>query len=586
MGDNTMDHAHDPAKKFDRKRFLRIGGIGAAAAVVAPAATAHAAPAAPESALVFNVKDFGARGDGIADDTAGIAATIKAAVAGGTVYFPPGDFRVNGEILIQANNILVRGAGWASRLTQTDASGKGKATLRFGNADGVAVRELSFTGRGTEHVAGDGNLSYNGVAAVRFDGCTNVTVSGCRIAHHAGGGIRWTGSLRGALFADNTITGIGGDPGPIRRGDNNNDFAIGQWNSSPNENIVIRGNTISGHCFGIGSGHGAGLVISGNVIHGIPGQHGMYLSAPGSAQIGGNVVRNVALNCVNVQIAKSAEVTVPSLMITDNVLHDAESGIVLNTAKDVATAGFQQPVIAGNSVRTMSEYGIAVNRTWHGSIIGNTVAGTGAYGLLLNGFSGAVRDNTVRETNWSGLYVDLIGDTHSAGNVFTDCARNTTGAPAADRLAYYVNAVRTTTVTPQPVLHSDADLLHAAAPEPATLRKCLHSSAGTAVLIRGLVNRTSKPWEFKGELLHLDFAYSRTADFSDNTHLNPSTPVYGRGRRELYGLQDPAAAGMTAPFQPGDTCWHAKPTAGGTPGWICITAGSPGTWKAMAPLTA
>ncbi|WP_370949190.1 glycosyl hydrolase family 28-related protein [Amycolatopsis sp. cg5] len=571
----------DDAQKFDRKRFLRLGGIGAAAAVVTPVATAQtaqAAPAAPDTTLVFNVKDFGARGDGTTDDTAGITAAVKAAVAGGTVYFPPGDFRVRGEVLIQTANIVVRGAGWASRLTQIDT---GKATLRFASVNGVAVRDLSFTGHGSEHVAGDGNVAYNGVAAVRFDGCTNVAVTGCRIDRHAGGGIRWTGSLRGALFAENTITGIGGDPGPIRRSDNNNDFAIGQWMCTAGDDIVIRGNTISGHCFGIGCGRGTGLVISGNVIHDIPGQHGMYLSAPGSAQLAGNVIRNVALNCVNVQIAKSAEVDVASLVVDGNVLHDATSGIVLNTAQGITKAGFQQPVVTGNSVRAMSQYGIAVDRTSNGSIIGNTVSATGAYGLLLNGFSGTVRDNTVMNTGWSGLYVDLIGDCYSSANVFTDCAMN---SAAADKAAFYVTAVKTTTVTGQPVFHSDSDVLHAAAPEPTTLQKCLRSSVGTGVFIRGLINRTTKPWEFKGELIHLDFAFSRTADFADTAQLNPATPVYGRGRRELYGLQDPATAGMTAFFRPGDTCWNAKPVAAGTPGWVCVAAGTPGTWKAMAAL--
>lgn len=36
----------------------------------------------------------------------------------------------------------------------------------------------------------------------------------------------------------------------------------------------------------------------------------------------------------------------------------------------------------------------------------------------------------------------------------------------------------------------------------------------------------------------------------------------------------------------GDICWNTTPSAGGTPGWICVTAGAPGTWKAMANLAA
>ena len=34
----------------------------------------------------------------------------------------------------------------------------------------------------------------------------------------------------------------------------------------------------------------------------------------------------------------------------------------------------------------------------------------------------------------------------------------------------------------------------------------------------------------------------------------------------------------------GDIIWNNAPSAGGTPGWVCTTAGTPGTWKAMANL--
>lgn len=34
----------------------------------------------------------------------------------------------------------------------------------------------------------------------------------------------------------------------------------------------------------------------------------------------------------------------------------------------------------------------------------------------------------------------------------------------------------------------------------------------------------------------------------------------------------------------GDTVWNSVPVSGGTPGWVCTTAGTPGTWKAMANL--
>jgi len=37
-------------------------------------------------------------------------------------------------------------------------------------------------------------------------------------------------------------------------------------------------------------------------------------------------------------------------------------------------------------------------------------------------------------------------------------------------------------------------------------------------------------------------------------------------------------------FQRGDVCWNTSAASGGAPGWVCVSAGTPGTWKAMANL--
>lgn len=36
----------------------------------------------------------------------------------------------------------------------------------------------------------------------------------------------------------------------------------------------------------------------------------------------------------------------------------------------------------------------------------------------------------------------------------------------------------------------------------------------------------------------------------------------------------------------GERVWNSAPTAGGTMGWVCTTAGNPGTWKTWGPITA
>lgn len=62
---------------------------------------------------VVNVKDFGAAGDGVADDTNKIqnALDALAAAGGGTLVFPLGTYRVTQTIAITAGNIYIEGYG-------------------------------------------------------------------------------------------------------------------------------------------------------------------------------------------------------------------------------------------------------------------------------------------------------------------------------------------------------------------------------------------------------------------------------------------------------------------------------------------
>ena len=46
------------------------------------------------------------------------------------------------------------------------------------------------------------------------------------------------------------------------------------------------------------------------------------------------------------------------------------------------------------------------------------------------------------------------------------------------------------------------------------------------------------------------------------------------------------AAPTTGTWAVGDRVWKTAPAAGGAPGWVCTTAGTPGTWKDMASLGA
>ena len=82
-----------------RRQFLKLAGASAAGAVaaVAPSMTARAGAQAPEASGApaggFDVRAFGAKGDGSTIDTPSINRAIEAAeAAGGTVRFPAGQY--------------------------------------------------------------------------------------------------------------------------------------------------------------------------------------------------------------------------------------------------------------------------------------------------------------------------------------------------------------------------------------------------------------------------------------------------------------------------------------------------------------
>ena len=99
------------------------------------------------SGLVFNVKDYGAVGNASTDDTTSIQNAINAASGGGTVYFPPGNYRITSVLNITNWGVNLVGSGqFASQLYQTNS---GSGMLYFNNVAGCSLSNLSFLYSGT-----------------------------------------------------------------------------------------------------------------------------------------------------------------------------------------------------------------------------------------------------------------------------------------------------------------------------------------------------------------------------------------------------------------------------------------------------
>ena len=56
--------------------------------------------------------------------------------------------------------------------------------------------------------------------------------------------------------------------------------------------------------------------------------------------------------------------------------------------------------------------------------------------------------------------------------------------------------------------------------------------------------------------------------------------------RTFWADNDPASEGETVAYARGDIVYNTEPSASGTIGWVCVAAGSPGTWKSFGDIAA
>src|SRR5262249_36147780 len=112
-----------------------------------------ARPIVPTTGINYSVTNFGAKGDGVTDDTAAIQTRINPVynAAGGQVYFPPGTYIVHPTIHIMPN-IILQGAGSSQSVIEL-ANHAANFSYLFVAGDGqtpmphdIAVYDLGFNG--------------------------------------------------------------------------------------------------------------------------------------------------------------------------------------------------------------------------------------------------------------------------------------------------------------------------------------------------------------------------------------------------------------------------------------------------------
>jgi len=171
------------------------GGSGATGAI---GATGPTGPAATTGWV--NVKDYGATGNGVTDDTAAINLAVAALTSHGVLFFPPGKYLVTGSIgLSGLTNLLILGGG----------------TEIFADCPAISVTSLTHVTTtatattATPHGWLTGtSISVRGAAQADYNGTFTITVTGANTFTYV------MGSDPGA-DATGTPASCAGPPSPV-----------------------------------------------------------------------------------------------------------------------------------------------------------------------------------------------------------------------------------------------------------------------------------------------------------------------------------------------------------------------------------
>lgn len=376
-------------------------------------------------APVFNVKNFGAKGNGIQDDTSFInLAIMTASVTGGTVYLPIGIYSVSSSINL-ASNIVLRGDGYNSIIAGS-ITNLTLITATFCN--NIRIEGLQILAKKSD-TTGTGILCSL---------CSSVIIQQCFTNGFGLNGINVIGGDN-TLIINNTIRATGASS---ITPNTNGIYVLQSLSSTANDNIRIISNDVGHVGQGIACGEVFGITISNNNIHDITdgtAQHGMYLAGNDMVVTGNTVYR---VNDSGIKATYVSAIDVFNINFNNNTVDGYWNGINgLGQSNGIEINGpvfpntgaldgyLRNATIANNSIQNFQGSGIAVGNLVIGfDITNNVINNTGSAGILVEPGAGIgpTRDGNITNNilteicSISAHGIELNGDGGILMNIIID----------------------------------------------------------------------------------------------------------------------------------------------------------------------
>jgi hypothetical protein len=389
---------------------------------------------------VISVKDFGAVGDGVTDDTAAIQAALDACPSGGQVELNNGVYAITAQLTVPISSITLDGRGATIKAKNNTSF---EYMLLAQNLSSIVVKNVTFDANKANRVSGQ-NVRFMGAAFLTCSDSAfiNCTAKNC-LGYNSipGVGLAAAGQSVRCRFEGCSLIDCGGNSGT--------DAADGIFTSG-NSNVIS--NCISSNCtdtaFVIESSNDS--IITGCASYG--SASAAAISNASSDTKYANVIDGLTVINWKASNTGGIGITVPTATvgnligtIVSNVTMYAElgGGFGVGAAINVRSVGSGKPIgttISGCRILNATTQGILVlgEQT---TIVGCHVAGTTDACIQFN--TGSISNNVVGNTLLGGAFgISAIGTATVTANANL-CQGNGYGIYAFDTstISAYMNSI-------------------------------------------------------------------------------------------------------------------------------------------------
>jgi parallel beta-helix repeat protein len=577
-------------------------------------------------AQTVSVKDFGAVGDGVTDDSAAIQAALDAVADGGNLYFPVGEYfcpytrsdgntlvlesqSVSGDYPASYTNQPIRLIGDGAILKADPITGDDVIFLNVVGAQNVEVTGLTFVGT---RIPNDTEISVFGNTLLYFSYCQNVTVTNNKFINCNGAGVYYF--VNDFIVSNNIFqTTNGGCQGNYSKNVqiSNNIFKcykkcddqIGIFSdvSRDSANITIVGNTVDkGYDGSKGTGGttrgwarciiiaGANtrdvLIASNNLLNNNStdpadrtGTSGAAIIIETDAVYRCKISANRISNCrLGIYFASKSDIS-----ITDNEFDLIENTVIQGTNAINGYVTIDNNVFNNCGTVTTSDFIVYVYNWGTGacSVSGNTFFRCTSYITMNLGSATTFQSGQLTVmNNVENQSTDVTAVSNSAfckvGYVNRAEVLNNTSKKLCQNAIYISNRGDYAEVSGNTVLNFSV-----AAVDIDTIYTGL---AGMVISKGNFAIASGAAYSGRDRMLKM-LAGVGSLNGAGNYARYLTSDSYGQGI--YYGNAGEITSTTGANFQIGDKLYYNSVTSGGYIGQTCTAAGAPGTWKTFGVIS-